>query len=328
MSKSGRAWLRRLGGAAITAVVLYFLLRPIVRDWPNVVAQVARIDAWRFVAAVAMFSALLVFRCVAWRRILLGLGRPVPLRPIMRIWSTSELARYVPGTVWQVLSRVVMIRPYGVDAAVCTTSQFLELSMFLLANVVVAAAALVWFAAHIDAQARMWLLVAAGLVPVLAIVVHPAVYYRLANAVLTRAKRPPLTERLSGRAMLALLASMIVALLWQGAAVFLLVQQALGLGPGDWWVVAGAYSLAWTAGFLAIWAPGGLGIRELVLVAALGAALPPEVRARLVDPAALLGFLAVLLRAWVTAGEVLVWSVGLALDRDRRPPASDPPAAA
>lgn len=313
-ARRGKTWLRRVVGAALTAVIFYYLLRPIVRDWPEVKAQVARIDAWRFALAVAMFAGLLLFRCVAWRRILRGLGRDVPLRPIIRIWSTSELSRYVPGTVWQVLSRVVMIRPYGVDGAVCTTSQFLELSLFLLANVLVAAATLVWFAARIDEQARVWLLVAAALVPVLAVVIHPAVYYRLANALLTRLKRPPLAERLSGGAMLRLLASMIAALLWQGVAVFLLVQQALLLRPGEWWAVAAAYSLAWVAGFLAIWAPGGLGIRELVFVAAMGAVLPEEARRQLGEPAALLGFLAVMLRAWVTAGEVLVCGLGHALD--------------
>lgn len=312
--KRTKPWLRRIGGGAITLVIFYYLLRPIVRDWPEVKAQVARIDLWRFVLAVAMFSALLLFRCGVWQRILRGLGRAVPLRPIIRIWSVSELSRYVPGTIWQVLSRVVMIRPYGVSGPICTTSQFLELSLFLLANVLVAAAALVWFAERIDEQARVWLLVAAGLAPVLAVVVHPAVYYRLANFVLKKAGRPPLAERLSGGAMLRLLASMIVALLWQGAAVFLLVQQALMLQPEEWWVVAAAYSLAWTAGFLAIWAPGGLGIRELVFVAAMGAVLPAEARAQLAEPAALLGFLAVMLRAWVTAGEILVCGLGYVVD--------------
>ena len=45
-----------------------------------------------------------------------------------------------------------------------------------------------------------------------------------------------------------------------------------------WWVVAGAYCLAWCAGFLAFWAPGGIGVRELVFVTAMQVILPQRVR--------------------------------------------------
>jgi len=85
-----------------------------------------------------------------------------------------------------------------------------------------------------------------------------------------------------------------------------------------WWVVAGAYCLAWCAGFLAVWAPGGLGVRELVFVAAMRVALPPAVRHRFdADPQQLVGvimFLSVLLRLWATAGEFILAGIAYALD--------------
>src|SRR3954471_4051818 len=84
-----------------------------------------------------------------------------------------------------------------------------------------------------------------------------------------------------------------------------------------WWVVAGAYCLAWCAGFLAFWAPGGLGVRELVFIGALSVAIPPAVRHRFSDPEQLTGvimFLSVLLRLWATTGELMLAGVFYAID--------------
>jgi len=55
-------------------------------------------------------------------------------------------------------------------------------------------------------------------------------------------------------------------------------------------------------------------VREIVFVAAMGIVLPAETRAELTNPAALLGFLAVLLRLWATAGELIVAAIAYAAD--------------
>ena len=57
---------------------------------------------------------------MVWRRILIGFGHYLPVAPATRIWSTSELARYLPGVIWQVAGRVYLVKPYGVRGSVCT----------------------------------------------------------------------------------------------------------------------------------------------------------------------------------------------------------------
>src|SRR6185369_4315391 len=101
-------------------------------------------------------------------------------------------------------------------------------------------------------------------------------------------------------------------------ALWLLVAQPLDLPPQKWWVVAGAYCLAWIAGFLAFWAPGGLAVREIVFVAAMQIALPPRIREQFSSNpaalAALLAFLSLLLRLWTIVGEVILTSAAAAID--------------
>jgi hypothetical protein len=102
---------------------------------------------------------------------------------------------------------------------------------------------------------------------------------------------------------------MILGLVWQSLAVYLITDPVLHLKLAWWWVVAGAYCLAWCAGFLAFWAPGGIGVRELVFVATMKAILPHDVKQAFTNPSAFYGllvFLGFALRLWTVAGEVLL----------------------
>jgi uncharacterized membrane protein YbhN (UPF0104 family) len=91
----------------------------------------------------------------------------------------------------------------------------------------------------------------------------------------------------------------------------------LHLQATKWWVVAGSYCLAWCAGFVAFWAPGGLGVREFVFVTAMMFALPDRVQVQFGDREVLFGFLAfigILLRLWTIAGELILTGLAYALD--------------
>jgi glycosyltransferase 2 family protein len=319
---NARPWIKRFAGLGITIWIFVRILRPVVRNWgdPEVQAKLREIDYTRFVIAVLMFSVFLfVFRCLAWRRIVKAFGFNLPVAAAVRIWSTSELARYVPGAIFQVVGRVVLAKPYGIRGSITSVTQVLELAIFLLANTLLAVSCLVYFGMkNMHGQAKEWLCLAFILIPVLLLLLHPKICYGIINRIMVRLGKPTMDQRLSGLALAGILFWNILGLLWQTAAVFVLTQHALHLRLDWWWVLAGAYSLAWCAGFLAFWAPGGLGVRELVFVTAMSVALPAHVRHDFsANPAALgvfLSFLSILLRLWATAGELVLASIAYAFD--------------
>lgn len=311
--------LNRLIGVLITAAILAWMLKPVFVRWEQVRDRIWDTSWPRVLIGSLMFAAFLfVFRALSWRRILIGFGHRLPVAAATRIWSTSELARYLPGMIWQVVGRVYLVRPYGVSGSVCSASQVLELALFLLSNIILAVGCLAWLGHKtFHGLTLHWFFAAAALIPVLFVLVHPKVFYGLANRVMRRLNKPPITQQLRFGELCGLLLWALIGLIWQSLAIWLVVSQPLGLQFTKWWVVAGAYSLAWCAGFLAFWAPGGLGVRELVFVTALDIAIPPQVRARFADPKVLLGFLvflSVLLRLWATMGELMMSAVAYVCD--------------
>jgi hypothetical protein len=315
---ASKPWLRRIGGMAVTVLIFFWMFKPVTEHWDDVKGPLSRIDWLRFLLAAILFGAFLfIFRVVSWWRILSGLGHDIPLPPATRIWSTSELARYLPGSIWQVIGRVYLAKPYGVSAPVCSASQILELGVFLLANLIVAIACFLWLGTKINPSLRPLLYTCMAIVPVLVYLLHPNVFYAILNRILRKLGREEQTDRLKKRDLFGLGAWMIVGLLWQSAAIYFLLSEPLGLWPSKWWVVAGAYCLAWSAGFLAFWAPGGLGVREAIFVVALEIALPEKVLSQWQDPEArrvFLAFLGVLLRLWATTGELMLAGLAYAWD--------------
>ena len=313
-------WIRRALGVGITAWIFVIMIRPLRDNWSLVKHEIHTLDWGRFAMASVMFAIfLLLFRAVSWRRVLKGFGHRLPVWPAVRIWSTSEMARYLPGAIWQVLGRVYLIRPYGVNWVISSTSQVLELCMFLFANVLIAVTCLLWYFAKIsDHRTRMAMFTAIALMPTLAILLHPKIFYGLINRILARIGKPAIVQRLRGWKLVKLLAYMILGLVWQSLAVFVIAQPILHLKIDWWWMVAAAYGLAWIAGFLAFWAPGGLGVREIIFATAMSVVMNPAHRpAELSDPIqfkATVFFLAFVLRLWAISGESLLWIGSTLLD--------------
>jgi uncharacterized membrane protein YbhN (UPF0104 family) len=294
------------------------MLRPIVKDWDGVLTFVRKTNPLTFLVACGIFTIFLFARALTWHRILKGFGHDLPLAPATRIWISSELARYVPGSLLQFAGRVLLAKPYGVPRAVTITSQILELSAILLANVILAVACLLFFAAKIEGRAKVWLVFAVVLLPALSLFLHPKIFDGIVNGLRARRGKDPIVTRLRGRVLTALLFGSLVALVWQSIAIWLLTHEALHLEWQHWWYVAGAYCLAWIAGFLSFLSPGGLGVRELVFYLTLRAILPAHIKNQFgADRETLnayLRLLALMLRAWTIVGELILWSLSCLAD--------------
>jgi hypothetical protein len=339
-----RTWGQRILGVVITIAIFYWMFRPVYLHWDKVKEPLSRLNWFLFALGAVMFALFLfIFRVLPWCWVLFRFGHRLPLPAATRIWSLSELARYLPGKVWQFIGRVFLIRPYGVSASVCTTSQILEMTVFLLANLLVALACLVWLGIKKEPQLRPFLYAAMALVPLLLLFLHPKIFYGIFDWVIKKLRQPVIEQHLRKRELLGVGIWAIVGLIWQSLAIWIVIQDPLELQFTKWWVVAGAYCLAWCAGFLAFWAPAGLGVREAVFMVAMRVALPQAVLDRFSDPAVLAGFLAflaVLLRLLVTSGELLLAAIAYTADFRRKgltaatemplksienpPPAADP----
>jgi hypothetical protein len=143
-----------------------------------------------------------------------------------------------------------------------------------------------------------------GLVLVLGIVVaYPGVFRGLMAAALRLVRLEPLTAKLSYAHSLCILAIFLLGWAAQGLGFFFLACSLYPVRVSQFPVLCGAYVTAWIVGFVAVFAPGGVGVREGSLAVLLQAVMPFTV-------AIALSFLG---RLWIMLFEAAAALVGMCM---------------
>jgi glycosyltransferase 2 family protein len=235
-----------------------------------------RADTWRALttlswpyAGAALLAGVLGLGTwmLAWRTLLAGMGSPLPGRAAVRIYFVSQLGKYIPGSVWALVAQMELAREHRVPRERGGAAALLAMATTIATGCAVAAVTMPLTSP--DATRRYWWLLV--LAPVFVALLHPRVVTAVLGRALRLFRRPP-PARSAGLGTMALAVAW-TALGWLlfGAHAWLLVRAAGGSG---FFLATGAYALAFTAGFLVVVAPGGVGVREAALAVALGPVLP------------------------------------------------------
>lgn len=242
--------------------VLWFAARALVRNWDEFRSQPLTLTPRPL---LLLASALLVWTMYAlliwaWRAMLAGWGQRLDVWTASRIWTVSGLGKYVPGKVWAIAGMALMAQEAGVAPWAATASAVVlqALAIGTGAAIVGLTGAVGLEALHPGARAALSLLVVASAVGVGLVLWPPAVrrLLRLAR-VPAEAATPP-----SSRAVLGGIVANAIAWAGYGAALWLLARGLLPDVRLDLATAIAAFTASYLAGFLALLAPGGLGVRE------------------------------------------------------------------
>jgi len=227
--------------------------------------------AWYSVAgaAVAVIAGLGCMM-LSWRALLADLGSPLPLRAAARILFIAQLGKYVPGSVWAMAAQVELARGHEVPRRRSASATVVAMLVTLATGLLVAAVALP-LSSGAAARQYWWAL---ALAPPALIALYPPVMGWALDRALRLARRPPLERRISGAGVLRAVAWSLAGWAFFSVHSWLLVAGVTGKGVSVLPIAAGAYALAWSVGFILIPFPGGVGPRELALIAALAPVMP------------------------------------------------------
>jgi len=207
-----------------------------------------------------------------WIRIVRLLGGNLSTPAGAFNWLSSNLGKYIPGKLFMLAGRVELARRLGVRPAVSLSALALEHVVQLVA----ASPFLLWVLSHgfrIGSE-RIWMALIVAVVPAVVCIVRPSLLVAAANLVLRLTHQSSLTAAPGPRDSASLLALYFACWLAYGASGVVLIE-ALGFGSAVAVVdTIAAFVAAWMIGFLSLITPGGIGVREAVLVLLLGSALP------------------------------------------------------
>jgi hypothetical protein len=243
-------------------VVVGFAVRALVRNWDELRTQqlALEIKPGYLVASVFLVWAMYALLIWAWRVMLGSWGQELDGWTAARIWTVSSLGKYVPGKVWAIAGMALMAQQAGVAAWAATGS-----AVVLQALAIGTGAALVGLTgvvalevAHPGARLALGALVVASAAGV-GLVLWPPVVRRM-----LRLARVPAEAAMAPRpeGIVTGIGANAIAWAGYGASLWLLARGTL---PGAHMELSRAiavFTASYLAGFLALLAPGGLGVRE------------------------------------------------------------------
>jgi len=231
---------RAIAQVLLLAAIVFVGIR--VRSlWHGSHIELSRVDWLALAGSFVLAGVGTAAGAAIWLSILRGLGTRTQWR-WAGLFFQAQLGKYIPGSVWQYAGRAAMARSNGMPVRPVAVSLPIEFVASAVAAGATGAFLLGWWGAAVIVAATIALVATE----------RPARFRALAVPATLRA---------------ALLYVPVWLLL--GLSFWLCAHGLVAVPASDLARYVGTFAVAWLAGLFAVYAPGGLGVREAVIVALL-----------------------------------------------------------
>ena len=316
--KAARRWCIALAKVALTVAATWLIMRGmglrLAQGW-TVNWTLVQFDFAFLALSMGLLFATFVVAAALWSRFVVEFGdSDLALTTSTALLLVANLGRYVPGKVLHLAGLAMLSRRAGLSGGRAAAAAVAAQILTLFSGAVIGG----WVAYSSADLAGKWSL-ALGLVIVLGLAafVHVGGAGAVLRWILKRSRYSDALPDADGRRLLRWLPGYFLHWLVHGAA-FACLARGLGLEV-PFGVAVTTFAAAYFIGYVAVFAPAGIGVRESTLAGLLGPILGAE--ASIV--------LAVLQRVWVTAADVVGAAAGgLVLRRAGLRTTASPPAMA
>jgi len=227
------------------------------RNWEQVINLISQISAWRIVLSLVLLIIGKMFLVLLVQYSVNSEGWHPKYIETLGIYGLSSLGKYIPGGIWQFVGRFGVYKVNGLSGKASTRAMILE-NIWLLGSAVAIGVIGVFLtrfdliAGLLNLPNHQWLailftILALGLWIVVLKIVHKTMRRHTAENI-------PSIFVVAG----------VGLLLWTfiGGSFFVMFHDfPFSAAP----LFIGGYAVSWAVGYIAVFAPGGLGVREAAL---------------------------------------------------------------
>jgi hypothetical protein len=250
------------------------------------------------------FGALAAYFIIysrSWQVIMRALSARISFTQSTWMIATTQVGKYLPGKVWYMVGRVYVGKKANIDGKKLALSMVLETCLvYITGGIIFSLTTLI--AGNYNTT---WLIISIILTILAIIVIHRRFLGPVSNFFLRILKKPEIQLTLGYGQISTISAYFFGIWVAQIIGFYFLIRAIYPIPFLSIFNLASAYSLAWISGSLALFAPGGLGVREGVMTLLLSSVLP--------TPLAIA--VSLIARVWITVFEVFVFFIGLAIQR-------------
>lgn len=283
-----RSWMSTIQHVCLILLVILFV-GYLVKERDQVIASLGQMNLQVLPFILWMLVFMNLFKAATWASFSRAMpGIHIPFRTLSGAWMTSLIGKYLPGSVWDMFSRLILMVQNGASrsrAVLCISMEQIYSMMASLFLVLITPELQV-----LVGPAWPLLLLAAVLV---IIVISPVGQHLLFGLLRTlkpdigTVLMPPFSERI--RYFLESCVSRLLSGILLGAMLMLFQIE---VQIYDIMYLSAILSLSYIAGYISLITPGGVGVREGALVFFLSDWMPIATAVTLAFSLRILGFFA------------------------------------
>jgi hypothetical protein len=300
----GRSRWRSLIGTVLMLAGAAFLLRVLLRSAPDLVTL-----SWQPSPRTVMTSFGCLLLCLGcgpliWQRLLRDFQHRLGYRDAFAIHYVVALAKYLPGSVWGFVGMAHYARRLHLSTRTTVSSALVEQAVVSGGSVLMFGASLLLWPRSGSAHR----LIAGGLWAVGLLVLLSPLLARMLSSVAGRGLRESTAPRFTRAGLLVALGYYFLSMVPFVVGYYYLLQGFYPTSFKDVLIFTGLYAISWLAGFVAVFVPSGLGVRDSLQAYLLSWFVPPAVAVTIT----------LVQRVWLTIGDLMSGLLALWLLRRRR----------
>lgn len=300
--------LTRLLKILLAIVVIYFAGKQLVTNWSQVVAYHWHINWWLLFVSVGLHLLTFAIYSRTWCLLMKGFGYTVPFRHGFKLAYIANLGRYIPGRIWPIIGMVYVAEKMKITKVDAVASWSMATLIGLPPSFIAGFVVVLLYPEMLSTElakylgASMYFTAALSLVVSVLVVFFPKQTLALINLFLRLIRRPPIVFNIAMRDAVGVYLGYLIGWIIYGLAFWVFLHAVIE-NPGVPLLVGiGSFIIAYQIGYLAIFTPGGLGARELVMISLLTPYLGP-----------IAAGVAVAARIWNTISDIIASAIALRL---------------
>lgn len=285
MNEKIKTYLKRIVKLILFIAVIYFAGRQLTKNWTGVVEYSWNLNYSYLIISFVLHMVTLVLFSKSWCTVLEALGHRIGWIQGFKISYLANLGRYIPGKFWQIFGMIYLLRQVNIGKKTAFASWALSWMYGLPPAFLLSGIAAFFYrdllSGLLGGFFDKYIYIAGFLILVIAMSIVflfvPDYSIKFLNFILKILKREKADFKFKKVMALRVFAIYFISWIIYGTAFYFLIK---GLDPTSevpLMVGLGSFVLAYVVGLLALFSPGGLGVRELILNALLSPFFGPVV---------------------------------------------------
>ncbi len=275
-SSKGRGRKKLIGVVKLVLLALVFGLvgYALWKQWQKIDFSQVTIRPVPLVLSLVALVGVSTVQMISYRT-LLGAYAHAPTWPqMLAVAWVPPLGKYIPGKVAALLAAMSMLKRFAIPTAVAVSVVLVLDGLAVIAGLITGAPLLMWKPVR-DVAPWAWM-VCIPVVMVGIVCLWPSVFGRLVNFLLRKMKKQPLPKMPPASQYVIPVCCAFGQWVLAGISLMWMAESVTGKPMWhDLPILISFAALAQTIGYLALFAPGGIGVREAILLAGLTPLLGP-----------------------------------------------------